>query len=99
MAEDCLAENHVLRMSNMIGGIVMSEVEGYHMREEDVFSVQHSIDIASNDKIASDYVIYDAKCIPMQMHTNIISDISKIEIIMQKDTCLLSIQRHSKINK
>lgn len=49
MAEDCLAENHILRMSNMIGGIVMSRVEVCHMREEDVFSVQHSVDIASNE--------------------------------------------------
>lgn len=45
-----------------------------------------------NEKIASDYVIYDAKCIPMQMYTNIISDISKIEI-MQKDTCLFCIKK------
>jgi hypothetical protein len=40
----------------MAGGIVMLEGhvrmslrEGYHMREEDVFSVTHSVEIACND--------------------------------------------------
>ena len=44
------------RMSSMAGGIVMLEghvrmslQEGYHMREEDVFPVMHSIEIACND--------------------------------------------------
>jgi hypothetical protein len=44
------------RTSSMAGGIVMleghvrmSHQEGYHMREEDVFPVMHSIEIACND--------------------------------------------------
>jgi hypothetical protein len=43
------------RTSSMAGGIVMLEShvrmslqEGYHMREEDVFPVTHSIEIACN---------------------------------------------------
>ena len=43
-------------MNSMAGGIVMLEGhvrmslrEGYHMREEDVFPVTHSIEIACND--------------------------------------------------
>jgi hypothetical protein len=45
-----------LRTSSMAGGIVMLEgqvrmslQEGYHMREEDVFPVTHSVEIACND--------------------------------------------------
>jgi hypothetical protein len=44
------------RMSSMAGGIVMLEghvrmslQEGYHMREEVVFPVAHSVEIACND--------------------------------------------------
>ena len=44
------------RTSSMAGGIVMLEghvrmslQEGYHMREEDVFLVTHSVEIACND--------------------------------------------------
>ena len=43
------------RTSSMAGGIVMlghvrmSLQEGYHMKEEDVFPVMHSIEIAYND--------------------------------------------------
>ena len=44
------------RTSSMAGGIVMlkghvrmSLQEGYHMREEDVFPVMHSFEIACND--------------------------------------------------
>ena len=44
------------RTSSMVGGIVMLEChvrmslqEGYHMREEDVFPVTHSVEIACND--------------------------------------------------
>ena len=46
------------RTSSMAGGIVMLEghvrkslKEGYHMREEDVFPVTHSVKIACNDTI------------------------------------------------
>ena len=44
-------------MSSMAGGIVMLEghvmmslQEGYHMREEDVFPLTHSVEITCNDK-------------------------------------------------
>jgi hypothetical protein len=44
------------RMSSMAYGIIMLEghvrmslQEGYHMREEDIFPVTHSIEIACND--------------------------------------------------
>jgi hypothetical protein len=44
------------RMSSMAGGSVMLEghvrmslQEGYHMREEDVFPVTHSVEITCND--------------------------------------------------
>jgi hypothetical protein len=44
------------RMRSMAGGIVMLEghvrmslQEGYHMREEDVFPITHSVEIACND--------------------------------------------------
>jgi hypothetical protein len=44
----------------MAGGIVMLEghvwmslQEGYHMREEDVFPVTHSVEIACNDYMLS----------------------------------------------
>jgi hypothetical protein len=44
------------RMSSMAGGIVMLEShvrmslqEGYHMREEDIFPVMHSVEITCND--------------------------------------------------
>ena len=47
------------RTSSMAGGIVMLEglvrirlQEGYHMREEHVFPVTHSIEIACNDKLS-----------------------------------------------
>ena len=43
-------------LGSMAGGIVMLEghvrmslQEGYHMREEDVFPVTHSVEIACND--------------------------------------------------
>ena len=47
---------YLCRTSSMAGGIAMLEVhvrmslqEGYHMREEDVFPVMHSVEIACND--------------------------------------------------
>ena len=51
----CVLQEITHRMSSMAGGIVvldghvrMSLQEGYHMREEDVFPVKHSIEIAYN---------------------------------------------------
>ena len=52
------------RTSSMAGGIVMLEgqvrmslQEGYHMREEDVFPVTHSIEIACNDNKLSPMIL------------------------------------------
>jgi hypothetical protein len=50
------------RTSNMAGGIIMLEChvrmslqEVYHMRDEHVFPVMHSVEIACNDnKLSSD---------------------------------------------
>ena len=54
MAEHLQKITH--RMSSMAGGIVMLEdhvrmslQKGYDMREEDVFPVMHSVEIACND--------------------------------------------------
>ena len=50
--------------SSMAGGIVMLEghvrmslQEGYHMREEDVFPVTHSVEIACNDNKLSPMMV------------------------------------------
>jgi hypothetical protein len=50
------------RMSSMAGGIFMGHFrmslqEGYHMREEDVFPVMHSDEIACNDNKLSPMVL------------------------------------------
>ena len=53
------------RTSSMAGGIVMLEghvrmnlQEGYHMREEDVFPVTHSVEIACNDNKLSPMMLW-----------------------------------------